>query len=133
MNLHVTPLYAAILSLIFIGLSVRTLLLRRELKIAIGDGGNQKMLRAMRVHANFAEYVPLSLLLIALFEIAGGQFLFVHGLCILLLIGRISHIYGVSQSSENFVFRVFGMAMTLTALGIAACAVLGTYIFGIAH
>ncbi len=131
MTMQITPFYAAILALMFIGLSVRTLRLRRLLKIAIGDGGNQQMLRAMRVHANFAEYVPLSLLLIAMFEMGGGQFLLVHALCLCLLIGRIAHFYGVSQTSENFLFRVFGMTMTFTALGGAAFGVLGTYLFGI--
>ena len=56
-------LYAALLAVIFVALSVRTLLLRRRLGIAIGDGDDPRMLRAMRAHANFAEYVPFSLLL----------------------------------------------------------------------
>ncbi|MEN9842262.1 MAG: hypothetical protein RLZZ612_91 [Pseudomonadota bacterium] len=33
-------------------------------RVAVGDGGHPELLRAMRVHANFAEYVPLSLGLI---------------------------------------------------------------------
>jgi uncharacterized membrane protein YecN with MAPEG domain len=49
-----------------IALSVRTVRMRRHLKIAIGDAGNHAMLRAMRVHSNSAEYVPLTLLLIFL-------------------------------------------------------------------
>jgi len=62
--MHIVPLYAALLALIFVALSVRTLRMRRRLRIAVGDGGDTALLRAMRVHANFAEYVPLSLLLI---------------------------------------------------------------------
>jgi len=129
MTLQVTPFYAAVLGLLFIRLSVGTLLLRRKLKIAIGDGGNPQMLRAMRVHANFAEYVPLSLLQIAMFEMRGGQFWFVHALGLCLVIGRLSHFYGVSQTTERLAFRVFGMAMTFTALGGAALGVLIPYIF----
>jgi uncharacterized membrane protein YecN with MAPEG domain len=41
--------------------------------IAIGDAGNPEMLRAMRVHSNFAEYVPLSLLLIYFVETAASR------------------------------------------------------------
>lgn len=48
--------YAAVLGLLFAALSVRTLLLRRRLRVALGDGGDERLLRAMRVHANFAEY-----------------------------------------------------------------------------
>ena len=57
----VTAIYAAVLGLTFLVLSFKTLLLRRRLRIAVGDGGNPKMLRAMRVYANFAEYAPLCL------------------------------------------------------------------------
>lgn len=64
--MKILPLYASILALLFVALSVRTLRLRHRLKIGIGDAGNTQMLRAMRVHSNFAEYVPLSLLLLYL-------------------------------------------------------------------
>ena len=57
-------MYGAVLALLFVGLSVRTCLLRHKLRVAIGDAGNEVMLRVMRVHSNFAEYVPLNLLLI---------------------------------------------------------------------
>ena len=36
----VTSFYAALLALLFVALSVRTLRLRRRLRIAIGDAGN---------------------------------------------------------------------------------------------
>ena len=52
---NVIPFYATALALFFFALSVRTLRLRRDLRIGIGDAGNETMLRAIRVHANFAE------------------------------------------------------------------------------
>ncbi len=104
----------------FLALSVRTLRMRRHLKIAIGDAGNQAMLRAKRVHSNFAEYVPLSLLLIYFVETNGAHAMLVHFLRLCLLIGRASHAYGVSQVKENYAFRVFGMAMTFTTIGSAS-------------
>src|ERR1700687_15096 len=114
--MRITPFYAAILGLLFFVLSVRTLRLRRKLQIAIGDAGNQQMLRAMRVHSNFAEYVALTLLLIFLLESEGAHYALVHALCICLLLGRLSHAYGVSKISEDYRYRVVGMAMTLSAL-----------------
>jgi len=113
-------LYAALLALLFVALSVRTLRLRRRLRIAIGDAGSTEMLRAMRVHSNFAEYVPLSLLLIYFAEVSGAPLLLVHALGLCLLAGRLSHAFGVSQLREDFKFRVFGMAMTFTVLGVSA-------------
>ena len=58
----VIPAYAALLALLFIALSIRTIRARRAHKVAIGTGGHAAVERAMRVHANFAEYVPLALL-----------------------------------------------------------------------
>ena len=125
--MRITPFYAAILGLLFFVLSVRTLRLRRKLQIAIGDAGNQQMLRAMRVHSNFAEYVALTLLLIFLLESEGAHYALVHALCICLLLGRLSHAYGVSKISEDYRYRVVGMAMTLTALVGSAAGLLLTY------
>ena len=126
--MHVVFLYAALLALIFVALSVRTLLMRRRLQIAIGDAGNQSMLRAMRVHANFAEYVPLSLLLILFVEASGANPLFVHALGASVVAGRISHAYGVSQLKEQYAFRVLGMALTLGPIIVAAVGLLFVYV-----
>ena len=101
--------------------------MRRRLKIAIGDAGNQAMLRAMRVHSNFAEYVPLSLILIYFVEISGAHSLIVHVLALCLLAGRASHAFGVSQVKENYRFRVFGMAMTFTTLVAASAYLVYSY------
>ncbi len=125
--MYVTPVYAAILALIFIGLSVRTLRLRRQLNIVVGDRNDQQMLRSMRVHANFAEYVPLSLLLIYMFEAGNGMTNVVHALCLALIVGRLLHAYGVSRIEEDYRFRVFGMALTFTALSGAALGLLMNY------
>jgi uncharacterized membrane protein YecN with MAPEG domain len=114
--IQIPAIYACLLALMFVGLSVRTLGLRRRLKIAIGDAGNPAMLRAMRVHSNFAEYVPFSLLLLLLASASGAHASLLHLSGVTLLIGRISHAYGVSQSREDYRFRVAGMALTFTSM-----------------
>lgn len=116
----ITGVYAAVLGLFYLALSVRTLRTRRKKQIAVGDGGNTDLLRAIRVHGNFAEYVPFALLLIALLEINGGSRQVIHLLGLALVVGRVSHAYGVSQTKETFAFRVFGMGMTFTAIAGAA-------------
>ena len=118
------PAYAAILALLFIALSVRTIRLRRRFATAVGDGGNETMLRAMRAHSNFAEYVPFTLLLLAFAELSATPSWILHALCMALAAGRCSHAFGVSRLPEDFRFRVFGMALTFTALGGAALVLL---------
>ncbi|MDJ0652685.1 MAG: MAPEG family protein [Xanthomonadales bacterium] len=120
----IIPFYAACLALIFIALSVRTLSLRKSLGIAIGDRGDNAMLRAMRVHANFAEYTPLSLLLLFMLEQQSASPLLLHALGAALLVGRFVHAVGVSSPREDLRLRVTGMALTFTALGGAALALL---------
>ena len=124
--MRILPPYAALFALFFVVLSLRIVRLRRGLRIALGNKGNETMLRAIRVHSNFAEYVPFSLLLIFLVEAQGAYPLLVHGLCLCLLAGRLSHAFGMSQSSENFRYRVFGMAMTFTTLITSAVYLLLT-------
>jgi len=123
----ITPAYAALFGLFFIFLSVRTLRLRRKLGVPLGNGEHPKMLRAMRVHSNFAEYVPLALLLIYFGEVQGGLEFMVHALCITLLIGRAIHAYGVSQVDENYNYRVAGMALTFFTIVSAALRIFAGY------
>ncbi len=114
--MQTVPLYAALLSFIFVFLSIKTISTRRALRIGIGHSNNEKMLRVMRVHSNFAEYVPLALLLLFFLETQNAHQLILHGLCSFLVIGRCLHAYGVSQENEKFVFRITGMALTFTTI-----------------
>ena len=118
--MQIVPLYAAALSLLFIFLSVRIIRLRRSLKIGTGDGKNENMMRAIRVHANFSEYVPLAVILLVFLELQNAHSVILHALCLLLLVGRSLHAYGLSQENEKLVFRISGMAMTFTT--IFSCA-----------
>jgi uncharacterized protein len=114
--MYIVSLYSGIFGLFFVALSVRTLLLRRKFRIGIGSQDNPILARASRVHANFAEYIPLSLILIYLLETQTSSNPWIHLTCIALLIGRISHGYGVSQVQENFRYRVIGMALTFIVI-----------------
>jgi uncharacterized protein len=122
--MQITALYASLLVPLFILLSLRVIRTRRGRKVSIGDGQDQHMLRAMRVHANFAEYVPMSVLMMALAESTGVHHWLLHAAGGALIAGRLSHAYGVSQTTENFRFRVTGMALTFTVLGVLAVACL---------
>jgi Uncharacterized relative of glutathione S-transferase, MAPEG superfamily len=122
----ITSLYAAILALLFYKLSMRTIQLRRQLRIPIGDGGEPQMIRAMRVHANFAEYVPLALVLLFLVESNGAQSWVVHVLGLILLAGRLLHAGGVSRVKEDFRLRIAGMRMTFIMLIAASVYLLVT-------
>lgn len=129
-HMTVLPLFAALLALLFVSLSVRTIRIRRRLQIAIGDKDHPEMMRAMRVHANFAEYVPLGLVLLVLLEQRAPAHWLMHGLCLCLLVGRVLHAYGVSQTPERFQFRVVGMLLTMGCLVASSLFLLATALVG---
>lgn len=111
-----TAVYAAVLALLFTALSFRTLLRRRRIGVGVGDGGDVALTKAIRAHANFAEYTPLGLILIYLLEVVAGAYLMVHVYGVLLVVGRSLHAWGVSQVEENYRFRVAGMVCTFVVL-----------------
>lgn len=120
----ITGFYAAILGLAFVLLSIRVIRMRRKSLIALGYGETPELLRAARVHGNFAEYVPLALLLIYFLEISPALATLIHGLCIVLLISRSLHAYGVSQTEEDYRFRTAGMSGTFAVIVITAIIIL---------
>ena len=122
-----TALYAALLALMFVVLSIKVIGKRRQFQVGIGTNGEALLERAVRVHANFAEYVPFALLLMFLAEYSGLAPLYLHILGITLLVGRLSHAWGVRQLKEPLKFRVFGMLLTFSVLLLSAVAILLLY------
>ena len=114
--MSVTPLYAGLLALLFVFLSMRVIATRRSADVGLGDAGNSTLIRRQRVHGNFAEYVPLALVLMALMDLQSQPLWIVHVTGLLLLSGRLFHAYGVSQDPETIRLRVMGMTLTLMSL-----------------
>ena len=81
--------YAGILAIVLFVLSMRVINNRVRAQVNLLDGGDEALTRAMRVHGNFAEYVPFVLLLMALAEIQGGSGLFIHVLGTVLIVCRL--------------------------------------------
>ena len=129
MPLRVTALYAALLAVLFLVLSVRVIGARRRYQVALG-APNRAIERAIRAHGNFAEYGPLALILLALAESLGLAPLALHALGLALVAGRAAHAWGISQEPEVLRFRVVGMMLTFAVLGLAAAALLGLALFG---
>ncbi|MFN4281444.1 MAG: MAPEG family protein [Alphaproteobacteria bacterium] len=121
MTFAVAPFYAGLLGLMLPVLSLRVVRLRRRLQVGLGDGGDDALLRAMRVQGNFIEYAPLGLLLIFAVEALAYPAWLVHLLGIALVAGRVAHAVGLNRSAGASAGRVAGMVLTLNAI-IAAAA-----------
>ena len=109
--LPVTSLYAAIFGLLLIPITYAVGLRRMKTRTSFLDGGDEILLRRMRSHGNFVEYVPFALVLIGLAELNGAPTVYVHGMGALLLLSRVVH-YVVINFKPIVIVRVISMLGT---------------------
>jgi uncharacterized protein len=104
-----------LLTFLYIKLFRNIISFRGRLKIALGDGKNIELERAIRAHSNFNENVPMGLLL--------SMFLYFHNYLIfcvistsMLFIGRLLHSRGILDINEDktsYDLRRKGMKITI--------------------
>ena len=119
-SLSITGLYASLLGLLFVGLAINIIRMRLQFKVGIGDGGNKALGKAIRVHGNFAEYIPIALLMLAAYEINGANPMWLHGLGALLFIGRVLHAIGLSKTTRTSKQRQIGTLSVFLVIIILA-------------
>ena len=118
-----TSIYAALLALMLIFLSIKIIKNRRFSKVEIGDNGNDFLQRTIRAHGNFVEYTPIFLIMLILAEVGGLNKYLIHFFGIIYILGRISHAYGIAVAevkNRNFKYRVSGMICTFSCLASLA-------------
>ena len=117
--MFVTPLYAGILTIWFVVLSLRVVNLRRR-GISFGDNGDIAVTRVVRAQANFAEYVPLALLMMGFLEASRYSIYLLHALGIALVVARLFHGLALSLGWLARSGRLIGSGVTFTVLLIEA-------------
>lgn len=114
--LPVTLAAAGALGLIYLMLSIRVVRGRWANRVSLGDGGQPVMQRRIRAHANFGEYVPLLLILMALLEASGASRGILAGAAIALVVGRIAHAVGIEIPKAPNPYRFIGGLITFGLL-----------------
>jgi len=114
--LLVTSIITAVLTIIFIKLSFAVIGLRRKNKVGLGSVGHEDLERAIRAQGNFAEYVPLGIILITCLELNGAPWWLVALPGIALIIGRLIHAVGINTPPPDFSKRILGMKFTFYTL-----------------
>lgn len=107
----ITGLYASILSLLFIGLSLNVIRWRRHLKVLLGDGGEATLKQAIAAQANASQYIPIGLLLLLLAELNVARAWLLHLAGVLFVSGRCLHGYALLKGSLKK--RVLSMQLTV--------------------
>ena len=115
----VTLIIAAALGLLNVWLGMRVIRVRVSRKISLGDGGLPGMEARCRAHANFNEYVPMALILMALVEMNVGASRWLWGVGALLVVARIVHPFGMDRPAPN-PLRAAGAILTMVCLLILA-------------
>lgn len=122
MILPITLTIAAAAGLLNIWLAIRIGRLRVSKKVSIGHGGDALLETRMRAQANFGEYTPLVLILLALIELAKGSQTWLWLVAIAYILARIAHAFGMERPAPN-PLRAGGMMVTmLVLLGLAGYA-----------
>jgi uncharacterized protein len=128
----ITALYVGLSALLLLYFSVAVIRCRVQHKVVLFDGGVDILARHCRAHANFTEYTPMVLLLIAMGEMGGASSTLLHGMGAALIAGRIVHFYSLtvrepraaSAGNMDIRFRQAGMMLTFVALGTGAITAL---------
>ena len=126
--MFVTPLYAGILVLWFVVLSLRVMSIRR--RISFGDNNDPAITRVVRAQGNFAEYVPVALLMMGFLEVNRYSIYWLHALGIVLVVARLLHGLALSFGWQMRFGRVAGAALTTIVLVILAVQCIYTGIKG---
>jgi len=122
----VTPLvtltYLVPLAGLFGLLSLVVVFLRVKNDIPYGNGGNASLNVAVRAHGNFAEWVPIVVIVVGGLELLGEPVTHIHWLMGMLFLARVLHPIGLSQrvGSPVYLFgRIFGAFVTWAVLIVA--------------
>ena len=116
----ITLTYASVLGLIFVYLSVNVSRGRKRTQTGLGSGSDEALECDIRIHGNFAEYVPLTLLLIGLLEATDAPGILVRWLGGLLVVARLLHIWGLRQSTGESLGRFVGTTITWIIIVVAS-------------
>lgn len=111
--------YAALLGALMIVLSLRISLARMRSGISLGWGDDPVLRARVRAFGNFAEWVPMALVLLMLAQLAGAPEPALHAGGMALVLGRVLH--PLQLDGRLFTpLRFLGMCATYAAIGLAA-------------
>ena len=125
--LKYTALYASLLVVWLIFLTAYVIRLRLKYRVGLLHKDHPKLLKAIRIHGNATEYVPMGLILLACAESLHIGVIWLHITGSFLLAGRILHFWGLRKTGGVSIQRTAGMLLTFTAMLLLAALNLMAY------
>ncbi|WP_313803624.1 MAPEG family protein [Sphingobium sp.] len=127
MLLPITLTLASACALLNMWLGIRCARIRMADHVLHGDGGSALLAKRMRAHANFIEYVPVTLILFGLVELAVGASIWLWGAALVLVVARIGHAFGMDAEKPT-AWRAGGALLTwVVMVGLALVALYVAY------
>jgi uncharacterized protein len=121
--LPVTLSTAAACIVLNMWLGMRVSSLRYTLKVSVGDGGQEPLLRRMRAQANFIENAPFVLILLGGLELSGASRLGLALIAAIFLLARIAHAIGMDGGSVGVWRRNGILTSSFVSLALAFWAI----------
>ena len=118
MPLPISLTSAGAFALLNLWLAYRCVRIRLNGPGGVGDLGIPVLRARMRAHANFVEYTPFVLILMALLEYSGGSAELLKGSGIVYLLARIIHALGIER--PRFTMQLIGALGTWIVLLVLA-------------
>ena len=116
----ITALYAGVLALLLVVLALRVVRLRWKFRVGLGDGGEKAMIRAIRIHGNATEHVPIALLLLLVAELNHAGPTLLHACGAVLVVARVLHALGLEKSAGASWQRAAGTVGTVGVIVVLA-------------
>lgn len=110
--LMITGFYATLFAFLIMFLALRVVGLRKKHRVGFLDGGHEDLTKAIRIHGNAIETIPLALILMACAESTKLGPLFLHTAGVILVFARLYHVQGLSRSSGYSKGRFYGTLLS---------------------
>lgn len=122
MTFPVTTMAAVPLAIIMLALWVNVTRTRADTGVSIGHADDPVLHNRIRMHGNFIEWVPMSLILLLLSEAAGVSHLWLYVAGGLMVAGRVLHPFGLRPDVATHPLRIIGNSANLLAVGVLIVA-----------
>lgn len=112
----ITTVTGSIVAIFYIYISITIIKFRYQYRVSLGSQGHDDLERAIRAHGNFAEYTPLTLILMLCAEANHAHWSVAGLIAITFVLGRLFHAYAFIINTHHFKYRKRGMYLTFASI-----------------
>lgn len=114
--LNVSGIWFALFTILYVLLTLHVVRMRWVTKTGLGTGEDRRMLKAVRIHGNFAEYIPLIFIGLVLLELRGVSTTWLHIFYGAAFSGRLLITMGITKTGNFSPYRFVGNNLTFIVL-----------------